>query len=199
MLTDCACHTRSGRRNEAARMGQNVNLTSIAALGTSMAGTTFYASTKAAVIVLTRRFALDLGPHGITVNAIVPGFSMTDMAGNTTGDAMAAIAMMPQVGKPNDISSAASFRVSHESLLPRREYGTTSTDDNCGDDDTFLWAGSPVTIQIGVDLIGCGHRGINGLSKGALEFRHRRGLSSAAYATSGGSIERRLQAMKSAR
>jgi NAD(P)-dependent dehydrogenase (short-subunit alcohol dehydrogenase family) len=95
--------------------GRIVNLTSIAALGTSMAGTTFYAATKAAVIVLTRRFALDLGPHGITVNAIAPGFIMTDMAGNTAGDAMAARAMMRRVGKPDDIASAASFLVSEES------------------------------------------------------------------------------------
>ena len=41
--------------------GRIVNLTSIAAHGTSLAGTTFYAATKAAVGILTRRFALDLG------------------------------------------------------------------------------------------------------------------------------------------
>jgi 3-oxoacyl-[acyl-carrier protein] reductase len=94
--------------------GRIVNLTSIAALGTSMAGTTFYAATKAAVIVLTRRFALDLGPSGITVNAIAPGFIKTDMAGNTPTDTMAAKAMMRRVGKPEDIASATAFLVSEE-------------------------------------------------------------------------------------
>ena len=54
------------------KFGRIVNLTSVAALGTAMSGTTFYAATKAAVIVMTRRFAMDLGPHGITVNAIAP-------------------------------------------------------------------------------------------------------------------------------
>src|SRR6266851_1393544 len=64
---------------QARRFGRIVNLTSIAAHGTAMAGTTFYAATKAAVSVLTRRFAMDLGPHGITVNAIAPGFILTDL------------------------------------------------------------------------------------------------------------------------
>jgi hypothetical protein len=45
-----------------------------------MSGTTFYAATKAAVSVMTRRFAMDLGPHGVTVNAVAPGFILTDMA-----------------------------------------------------------------------------------------------------------------------
>src|SRR5205809_5161957 len=62
------------------RYGRIVNITSIAAHGTSLPGTTFYAATKAAVITLTRRFAMELGPHGITVNAVAPGFFPTDMS-----------------------------------------------------------------------------------------------------------------------
>jgi len=65
---------------KARRFGRIVNLTSIAAHGTSLSGTTFYASTKAAVTILTRRFAMDLGSFGITVNAVAPGFVLTDMA-----------------------------------------------------------------------------------------------------------------------
>lgn len=96
--------------------GRIVNLTSIAAIGTSMAGTTFYAATKAAVIVLTRRFALDLGPSGITVNAIAPGFIMTDMVPkDVPTDAIAARAMVRRVGQPEDIANAAAFLVSEES------------------------------------------------------------------------------------
>src|SRR2546426_180357 len=53
------------------RYGRIVNITSIAAHGTSLPGTTFYAATKAAVITLTRRFAMELGAHGITVNRCV--------------------------------------------------------------------------------------------------------------------------------
>jgi NAD(P)-dependent dehydrogenase (short-subunit alcohol dehydrogenase family) len=101
---------------KARRWGRIVNITSIAGIGTTSTGTTFYAATKAAVITLTRRFALDLGPHGITVNAIAPGFIATDMAAQTGADfdAIAAKAMMRRVGSPDDIAAAASFLVSEE-------------------------------------------------------------------------------------
>jgi 3-oxoacyl-[acyl-carrier protein] reductase len=98
------------------RWGRIVNIASIAGIGMSTAGTTFYAATKAAVITLTRRFALDLGPHGITVNAIAPGFIATDMAAQSGADfgAIAAKAMMHRVGTPDDIAATASFLASEE-------------------------------------------------------------------------------------
>jgi NAD(P)-dependent dehydrogenase (short-subunit alcohol dehydrogenase family) len=104
---------------KARRFGRIVNVASIAALGTAMAGTTFYAATKAAVVVLTRRFALELGPHGITVNAIAPGFVLTDMAaaGRTEADfaAIAARTMVRRIGRPEDIAHAVAFLVAPES------------------------------------------------------------------------------------
>jgi 3-oxoacyl-[acyl-carrier protein] reductase len=103
--------------------GRIVNLTSIAAHGTSLSGTTFYAATKAAVITLTRRFALELGPHGITVNAVAPGFIPTDMAtgglspaeARSAIDGMAARAMVRRVGVPEDIANAVAFLVAPDS------------------------------------------------------------------------------------
>jgi 3-oxoacyl-[acyl-carrier protein] reductase len=96
--------------------GRIVNLSSLAALGTSLPGTTFYAATKAAVIALTRRFALELGKHGITVNCIAPGFIITDMvAAGHNVDEMARRAMVGRTGKPEDIANAAAFLVSEES------------------------------------------------------------------------------------
>lgn len=105
---------------KARRYGRIVNLASVAAHGTTMWGTTFYAATKAAVAILTRRFALDLGPHGITVNAIAPGFILTDMVrqGRTPEEAekvvaeIAAKAMVRRVGRPEDIAHAVAFLVS---------------------------------------------------------------------------------------
>ena len=101
------------------KFGRIVNLTSVAALGTAMAGTTFYAATKAAVCVLTRRFAMDLGPHGVTVNAVAPGFVPTDMARAGRGpedfSKIAAKAMVRRVGVPEDIANAVAFLCSPES------------------------------------------------------------------------------------
>lgn len=101
------------------KFGRIVNLTSVAALGTAMAGTTFYAATKAAVIVMTRRFAMDLGPYGVTVNAIAPGFILTDMAraGRNSDDFahIAKKAMMKRVGEPDDIAHAVAFLCQPES------------------------------------------------------------------------------------
>jgi 3-oxoacyl-[acyl-carrier protein] reductase len=97
--------------------GRIVNVASIAGIGMATVGTTFYAATKAAVITLTRRFALELGPHGITVNAIAPGFIATDMAAQSGADfnAIAAKSMVRRVGTPEDIAAAASFLASEQS------------------------------------------------------------------------------------
>ncbi len=99
---------------KARHWGRIINIASVAGIGMSTVGTTFYSATKAAVITLTRRFALDLGTEGITVNAIAPGFIATDMAAasGATFDAIAAKAMMRRVGKPEDIAAAASVLAS---------------------------------------------------------------------------------------
>jgi NAD(P)-dependent dehydrogenase (short-subunit alcohol dehydrogenase family) len=101
------------------KFGRIVNLTSVAAFGTAMAGTTFYAATKAAVSVMTRRFAMDLGPHGVTVNAVAPGFILTDMAraGRGAQDiaSVAEKAMVKRVGQPEDIAHAVAFLCAPES------------------------------------------------------------------------------------
>ena len=105
------------------RFGRIVNITSIAANGTALPGTTFYAATKAAVILLTRRFALDLGSYGITVNAVAPGFIQTDMT--TEGlvsqrldsllDQIVAKTIVGRVGKAEDVAHAVAFLASPES------------------------------------------------------------------------------------
>ena len=61
------------------RYGKVVNLTSVAALTTNVSGSSGYAVFKAAVIAVTRRTALELGPHNINVNVIAPGVIRTDM------------------------------------------------------------------------------------------------------------------------
>ena len=107
----------------ARRYGRIVNVSSIAAIGTALVGNAFYAATKAEVVILTRRFALELGPYGITVNAVAPGFVRTDMTltgrGATdwqeTEKRFAALAMMNRIGEPEDIANAVVFLASPES------------------------------------------------------------------------------------
>ena len=103
------------------RYGHIVNITSIAAHGTSLPGTTFYAATKAAVITLTRRFAMELGAHGITVNAVAPGFFPTDMSRRNAEQLATAVkqiserTMVGRVGHPDDIAHAVAFLAAPES------------------------------------------------------------------------------------
>ncbi|HWA80152.1 MAG TPA: glucose 1-dehydrogenase [Acetobacteraceae bacterium] len=101
----------------ARRYGRIVNISSVAGIGTAAAGNAFYAATKAAVIILTRRFALELGAAGITVNAVAPGFVRTDMteaklspeAWEQTRKQFAERAMMGRIGEAADIANAVAF------------------------------------------------------------------------------------------
>jgi len=103
--------------------GRIVNVSSIAAIGTALPGNAFYAATKAEVAILTRRFAMELGPHGITVNAVAPGFVRTDMTQRGRGAAdwpateerFATRAMMGRIGEPEDIANAVVFLAAPES------------------------------------------------------------------------------------
>ena len=103
--------------------GRIVNLSSIAAHGTSLPGNAFYAATKAAVSVLTRRFAMELGPYGITVNAVAPGFIPTEMAkeGRSQEQYREIVkritdrSMVGRPGKPEEIAHAVAFLAAPES------------------------------------------------------------------------------------
>lgn len=105
------------------RYGRIVNIASNAGIGSALPGTTFYAATKAAVMIFTRRFALELGRHGITVNAVAPGFTRTDMTqGGRGADDWAAVekdlagrAMTGRIGEPEDIANAVAFFAAPES------------------------------------------------------------------------------------
>jgi 3-oxoacyl-[acyl-carrier protein] reductase len=63
-----------------AKRGRIVNISSGAGLGVSLTGIQAYASAKAAQIGLTRQLAHELGPWGITVNNIAPGFVRSNAA-----------------------------------------------------------------------------------------------------------------------
>ena len=60
------------------RQGKIVNLASIAGRGRSSASSAAYAAAKGGIIALTKKLSAELGPHGITVNAIAPSLTLTE-------------------------------------------------------------------------------------------------------------------------
>src|SRR5262249_53147369 len=71
---------------KARRWGRVIHISSIMGF-VSKAGRDGYSATKAALLGLARASALDLGPHGITVNCIAPGPFLTDLPARLLSDA----------------------------------------------------------------------------------------------------------------
>lgn len=101
----------------AARWGRIVNLSSIAALGAL--GEANYAAAKAGVQGLTRTLAIELGRYGVTVNAVAPGFVVTDMTRAVAArmgvgfdamvEEMLATIHVGRPGLPDDIAHAVAY------------------------------------------------------------------------------------------
>lgn len=89
-----------------------INIGSIDGLHVPSLPTYSYSASKAAVHMLTKVLAKELGPKRITVNAIAPGpFESKMMAAtlNAFGDAIAAAAPLGRIGRPDDMAGAAVF------------------------------------------------------------------------------------------
>ena len=103
--------------------GRIVNLSSTSALGNR--GQANYSTAKAGLQGFTKALAIELGPFGIRVNAIAPGFIETDMTRATAArvgvdfdqmkDAAEKTIPLRRAGRPEDIASVASFLVGDDS------------------------------------------------------------------------------------
>ena len=100
--------------------GRMVFISSGAGLGVSLTGIQAYASAKAGEIGLTRQLAHELGPFGITVNSVAPGFVLSNPSterqwasyGEDGQRAMLARIARRRLGTPEDIAGAVRFLVS---------------------------------------------------------------------------------------
>jgi 3-oxoacyl-[acyl-carrier protein] reductase len=103
-----------------AKWGRIVNLSSRSAQGNR--GQANYAAAKAGLQGFTKTLAIELGPFGVTVNSVAPGFIVTEMTRATAArvgvdfdtfqEQIASQTPARRVGRPEDISHTVSFLVS---------------------------------------------------------------------------------------
>jgi len=93
------------------RQGSIVNIASIAGLRPQF-HSLLYSMTKAALIMLTQSYALELGPKGVRVNAIAPGLIRTSLSEYYWKDEQRSAEVfarqpIPRIGQPAEIAEAA--------------------------------------------------------------------------------------------
>ncbi|MCX7561594.1 SDR family NAD(P)-dependent oxidoreductase [Sulfitobacter sp. F26204] len=97
--------------------GRIVTITSGAGLKASLTGIQAYAAAKHAAVGLTKQLALELGPFGITVNSVAPGFVLSNPATERQWEAFGKERQrqiignihMRRLGRAEDISDAVTF------------------------------------------------------------------------------------------
>lgn len=97
-----------------ARFGRIINISSVVG-STGNPGQTNYAASKAGIIGFGKSLARELGSRGITVNAIAPGFivsDMTDALDEEQQKQLAANISLGRFGEPQEVADAAAFLAS---------------------------------------------------------------------------------------
>jgi 3-oxoacyl-[acyl-carrier protein] reductase len=100
------------------RFGRIVSMSSVAGKAYLDIVAAHYSTTKAGLIGLTRHLAGELGPHGITVNALAPGRVDTPMvagAPREANEAVIAVTPLRRLGKPVEVADACLFLTSDQS------------------------------------------------------------------------------------
>ncbi len=98
------------------RWGRIINISSVVA-ESGNAGQAVYASSKAALLGLTRSIAREYASRGITVNAVSPGFIETDMTADLPEAARQGIVdqtPLGRIGRPEEVAAAVVFLASEE-------------------------------------------------------------------------------------
>ena len=106
------CCKEAARRMVRQRYGRIVNLSSVVGLRGN-AGQTNYSASKAGLIGLTKSLAKELASRNVTVNAVAPGYIMTEMTRNAGyRDDMVP---MKRLGTPEDVADVVGFLASEDS------------------------------------------------------------------------------------
>ncbi len=100
--------------------GRIVTISSGAGLRPTLTGIQAYASAKHALVGLTRQLALALGPHGVTVNSVAPGFVLSNPSTERQWEAFGADRQkqiiqgihLRRLGRAEDIADAVTFLAS---------------------------------------------------------------------------------------
>lgn len=116
------CSREAQRYMVQQRYGRIIAVSSTSALGNR--GQANYAAAKAGLQGLIKTLAIELGPFGITANAVAPGFIATDMVRQTAQrlgmdfeaflNAVASQVPLRRVGQPEDVANVIAFLASDE-------------------------------------------------------------------------------------
>ncbi|MDA8243552.1 MAG: beta-ketoacyl-ACP reductase [Elusimicrobia bacterium] len=101
------------------KTGTIINTSSVVGVYGNM-GQSNYAASKFGIIGLTKTWAKEMGRDGIRVNAVAPGYTMTEMLGTVPEKILTAISEktpLKRLGRPEDIANAYYFLANEESAF----------------------------------------------------------------------------------
>jgi len=100
--------------------GRIVNTSSMNFTGGGRPGVAHYSAAKAGIAGFTRTLAKEAGPHGITVNAVAPGYVETELIAGFTPEMRALLARQNPVGrtcKPEEVAASVTFLCSQQAAF----------------------------------------------------------------------------------
>ena len=95
------------------RYGRIVNITSLSGLR-GMAGQTNYSAARAALIGATKALAKEVAARKVTVNAVAPGFILTDMTADLDEQQIKTLIPAGRFGRPEEVAAVVDFLVGDE-------------------------------------------------------------------------------------
>lgn len=95
------------------RFGRIINIVSLSGIK-GLPGQTNYSAAKGGVIAATKALALEVAKKGITVNAVAPGFIVSDMTAGLDESLLKKQVPMERFGKPEEVASLVGFLSSKE-------------------------------------------------------------------------------------